>query len=594
MRFIATPSKWSLGLMAIIALTVLVVSLFVSSGSNLPAYGDEWPLVASIDAGTPSAFRGPTRNFLDVPFHIGYIMSPDSFDGYNLYQAVMILLRGILVYILFRLLRPDSPILALVIGALAILYPGDVAAYILSNVHYMTAIVLYLLALITLVKYWQHPHIGWLIAMALVQAICLGMYEGSLPLILITPLVLVYLQQGLTRRVFRVAALWYLVPVLFIARVIILSSGGHGLEYQTGMVGTDNSIPALIGGAIEILAREFGRIWLWAEQTMPQGFSDYRTWVVLVFTLIFGAVLWLHLRGNQEKPSLRDDLLLIVAGIVVLLLCYAPFVITIYRYSFFRTILFGITGAAIALAGAFWLAVRAPLVFRVMLTAIFMFWAVTLLIHTNRLSAILLAVIAIGFLLPRNKRYMVIGAGVVGYAFAFNMGFRANQPFGDLTARQQQLVTAMIQQAPAVKSHSLILLTGAPDTQEQYAIVRNRYDILQGMLQFIYKQYDIKAQICIPDGVAWGEYKTSCELTRDEVVINFTQDGKTYSVHWPYEQVIAFDYQPTVGPVLLDQIPSAWMTEAGAEKYNPNALIDHTATLPYRLHTVWPKALVRP
>jgi hypothetical protein len=581
--------------MAVIALTILVVSVFVSSGSNLPAYGDEWPMVTAIDSGAPSVFRGPTRFFLDVPFRVGYLISPDSFDGYNLYQAIMILLRGILVYILFRLLRPDNAGLALVIGALAILYPGDVAAYILSNVHYMTAIVLYLLALIMFVKYWEDQRIAWLVGMGLVQAICLGMYEGSLPLILITPLILVYLQRRLTRRVFLVTALWYLIPIVIVVRVGILSSSGHGLEYQTGMVGTDNSIPAVIGGAVEVVAREFGRIWLWAEQAMPQGLSDARTWVVLVFTLIFGAVLWLHQRSTQEKPSLQNDLLLIFAGIVVLLLCYAPFVITIYRYTFFRTILFGITGAAIALAGAFWLAVRAPLLFRVILTAIFIFWAITLLLNTNRLSAILLAVIAIGFLLPRNKRYVVVGAGVVGYAFAFNISFRANQPFGDLPARQQQLATAMMQQAPTVKSHSLVLLTGAPETQEQYAIVRNRYDILQGMLQFIYKQYDIKAQICVPNGVVWGEFNTSCELNRDEVVINLTQGGtqggKTTTVHWPYEQVIAFDYQPTVGPVLLDHIPSEWMTEVGAEKYNPNALIDHSAALPYRLHTVWPNKI---
>ena len=60
----------------------------------------------------------------------------------------------------------------------------------------MTAIVLYLLALIMLVKYWQHPHVGWLLIMALAQTLCLGMYEGSLPVMLVSPLILVYLQRS--------------------------------------------------------------------------------------------------------------------------------------------------------------------------------------------------------------------------------------------------------------------------------------------------------------------------------------------------------------------------------------------------------------
>ena len=104
------------------------------------------------------------------------------------------------------------------------------------------------------------------------------------------------------------------------------------------------------------------------------------------------------------------------------------------------------------------------------------------------------------------------------------------------------------------------------------------------MLRFIYQKYDIEAQFCIPNSSEWGQYKTWCELRANEVVIGVNAGSPET---WPYERVIAFDYQSESGVVLLDHIPSEWMTEAGGEKYNPDALIDHSAPLPHRLQTVW-------
>lgn len=575
---------FGLWLAGITTIGLSVVVVFLSSGLNVPGYGDEWPMIAAADAVAPINFQRATRNFLDIPFRISYLLSPDSFAGYSLYQAVMIAARGILVYILFRLLCPNRPALALVSGTLAAFYPGDVAAYVLSNVHYLTAIALYLLALIMLVKYWQTPRGKWLVAMAAAQILCVGMYEGSVPLILASPLILIYLQQGVTRRVVRTAAFWFIMPALYAARIVILTGGGQGLEYQTAMVNPDNSLPELIGGVVEVFAREFGRIWLWAELTIPQGLSDARTWVILLVTLLFGGALWLHTRAERTQPSLRNDLLFIAAGMVVLALSYAPFAITIFRYSFFRTILFGLFGAAVVVAVLFHLAARAPLLMRLMLAGVFIIYAVFLLSNTDRLSAILAAMIGAGFLVPHDKRYAVLGAGVVGYALAFNIGFRTTQPYADLPERQQRLVTAIVQQAPAVKNHTLLLFISTLDVEEQpFAVVRNRYDILQAILQYVYKNHAIEAQLCIPGAAAWGEYITSCELRQDEVLVR--AHGSTLT--WSYDRVVAFEYQEGNALLLLQTIPSAWMSESGAGEYNPDALIDLSAPLSYRLTTVW-------
>jgi len=232
-----------------------------------------------------------------------------------------------------------------------------------------------------------------------------------------------------------------------------------------------------------------------------------------------------------------------LGGIAVLGIGYSLFSITIFREGYYRTLFYGLPGAAAAVAILIWVLSHIQSISRAVFVVLCFAIAIIYLLHTERLSACLLVAGGIGFLLNPKWNFTLIGACLVGYTGAAMMGYHTQQPFADLPARQQRLATSIATQAPAIKSKSLILLTTDSNTITQYESIRNRYDIFESMMQFVYKRYDIEAQLCNIDGMPVGDLSAICVFERDAIVIKFI-NGKE---RWTYDRVIAFNYDPDKG-----------------------------------------------
>jgi hypothetical protein len=580
----STRTQW---LAAMLALGLLVIALWLPYGLNVAGWGDEWVELSSADAGAPLV-SSVLRAFVHIPSIVSHALTPDSFAGMNLVLAVMTFGRGILMVALLRKLLPQQPALALVAGALTVVYPGDLAFYLLVSVSITTALVCFIGAILALVHYWERPRWYILLLMWVLLGFSVGIYEVSYPLIAAVPLVLVYLNKGLSQRVVRVAALWYLVPVVYVVLVFAAQSANpNTTSYQLSIVNPDNSLSAILSSLIGVYVHQFKQVWQSAALNMPQGFSDGRTWLTLAVTSVMAVALLIYSTVSTSALPIRKGVVLISGALVAFGLGYVLFMFTGLRDTFTRTLFYTLPPASLIVAVIILLVAQLERIPRYILALVFAAIGVSYFLQTNRLSAVLALLIAVGFLVKSNWRYIILSAGVIGIAEAAAIGFHQTQPYANVPEQQHQLAAAIAEQAPAIKSQTLLLWIASPDAQEPFTAVLNRYDILQSIMQFVYKQYDIEAQLCIPDGSAWGAFNTSCQLERDAVVISFVNAGVPRQLRWTYDRVIAFTTTSDHKLTVLKQIPSEWMPEAGAESYDPDMRIDHTAPTPYRLQTVW-------
>lgn len=336
-------------LAAMLALGLLVIGLWLPYGLNVAGWGDQWIELSSADAGTPLV-SSVLRAFVHIPSIVSHALTPDSFTGMNLVLAVMTFGRGILMVALLRKLLPQHPALALVAGALTVVYPGDLAFYLLVSVSITTALTCFIGAILALVHYWQRLRWYILLLMGLLLGFSVGIYEVSFPLIAAVPLVLVYLNKGLNKRVIRVAALWDLVPVIYVVLVFAAQfANPNTTSYQLSIVNTDNSLSAILSSLIGVYVHQFKQVWQSAALNMPQGFSDGRTWLTLAVTFVMAVAVFIHTTTSNELP-LRKGVFSIGGAVIVFGLGYVLFMFTGLRDTFTRTLFYTLPPASLIVA----------------------------------------------------------------------------------------------------------------------------------------------------------------------------------------------------------------------------------------------------
>jgi hypothetical protein len=151
-----------------------------------------------------------------------------------------------------RQLLPQHPDLALVAGGLAVVYMGDLAFYSLVVVSITTALVAFLLALIALVHYWQHPRWYIIILIWATLAFSIGIYEVSYPLILAAPLILFFVNARFNWQFIKTALLWYIVPALYAVMNFIIQLRSSNLAaYQLSLAKPDITLSDIINGLLK-------------------------------------------------------------------------------------------------------------------------------------------------------------------------------------------------------------------------------------------------------------------------------------------------------------------------------------------------------
>lgn len=513
--------------LAVVGMFVIVLIIWLPFGLSIPPSYDGWLMTQAADQGIVIQ-PGESRFLTYVPGAIARVLSPNPFIGANVFLIGLFVGKVILVYLIVKRLTRNRAV-AFAAASLIAVYPADTAIfYAAPNIHF--AIFFYVLSVYLLLVYWDRPRWYLLLFMWFAQVMTTGTYEAVYPLLILTPLVVVWLEGRVTRRVITTAVLWYAAPVLVLVRLTLIVIQNQGaVAYQQHLF-TTAPIHDLLGSLLRAYRVHFIDGW-----TRIPG-STYIPYGVIA-GVIGGGICWRLLR-KQPSVRLRTLILLLIGGLAAIGAGYVPFLLTSLRDSSARTYNYSSLGAGFVLAILF-LAIAQRLKFTRFLFA--------------ALTAVLLAHGTVQLL---NQHGMDDERG------------RA----------QVTRVLAVIAQAPAVQPGSLVLVideTEGGGFSAPFGTLRPYFELA---LSTMYENYTLSASACYPkDEAPRGAFQENCHIETDRVVLTILNGSQEQS--FPLDQVVVFRYHPD-GSVSLDENLVPYVTDASG--YDPKKRINFDAPLPPR------------
>lgn len=556
-RFALLP-HW---LVAAFCLAVLTAILWLPFGLNVMGIREEWISRAFFaDDLNPSWGGGElmTRPGVVPMIAAAHYLTPDNFVGYNLVHAAFFLGKGILLYLLVRRLLPGGTAIALLAAALFIVYPADAGLMTLRATHIHGAVFFYLLALYLLVLYWDRPRPVMLVGMWLALGISTSAYEAGYALVAVSPLVLVWLEKRLSRRVVRVALLWYLPPLISLANLAYhmfsqpLTIQNRVLE--AGIAAGDREdtslLAEMVSGTIVAYERHFALGWQQAVNLVMHN-RLYTALAGAAAALVFVAALLVRPSASQETSRSigwfgRWAGLLIALGVAVVFLGIVVYLPTTRRYVDWRVYYYSSAGAAIAVSAA--------------------------VMFLSRLAGRRAAYIVFSLLMSA-----LIGLSVV-------RTLHQHAAFRDVGRDEQYVLGSIAAQAPGLQrpAHFLLMQTG-PEHMSVGMLDSTPWTS-QTALAFVYDNYDwVKGlHLCNP---------TPCDFTPAGIYTGVAGE------YVPYSDVLVFAASSVAGVTLLETIPDALVAAEYTTAYNPAALIDPAIMAPARAYTLfeqWPVPFAYP
>ena len=502
-----------------VGLLLLVIILWLPFGLSVPFWADGWPKIAALDTGVIAEEGRPLVN---VPYEFARLLSPNLFASVNLLLIATIFGKASLFYLILKRLTGNK-LLAFAAAALVIVFPVDTAIFNdgVMSIHF--ALFCYMGAVYALLAYWERPRWYWLVLMWLGLLFTTGIYETVYPLVLFTPLILLYKQPRISRRFVGVALFWYAVPLLVAVRLLFLiARQDDSFGYQSNLF-TGIDPPAMINSLLRAYARNFHSGWV---QDLGESYLAYSI-AAGVITLV--GILWFS-RTAIVLPRKRL-IILAVAGFVILGLGYAPYVFTALRDSTDRTYFYSSVGAAITIVSALLL--------------------LTSFVSSHHLGSLIFALLL---------------AFIVGQGTAISLvRHQTNYNNGVL---QLPVLRDVASQLPAVSSNTLVLVIDETPDQPLRRVFTQASFYFRAALQVLYENPDLQAALCYPhDEVGWGHFAEKCLVEPDGVTLLSTRDGTNT---FPYDQIVVFSYNEAGTLTLLDDlVPYV----PDAVNYDPNRLI---------------------
>ncbi|WP_223483753.1 hypothetical protein [Pseudomonas sp. A-RE-19] len=353
----------------IIPVAFLVFALWLPYGFSLIGLIEEWGLLGLFttsglfffaDTSSPLAAHA-LRPLTIFPQALAYFLDPYSFKYWNLLLALSLCVKGSsLSYITTHL--TGSLKWGVIAGLLIVIYPADTMQLSFRALHINWALSSILLgtAVFIAAKNSTTPIASYLMAglSAILLLTACAMYEASL-LLTALPFLIMFARSGIKLAISQLrqqiwkhliwftGALTYIVYAIYTAPLI--------KSYQGAIAGTNTistiklSLPNLF--SIGLLRTTLGG-WYDALQITTIEFNTY--WyalsVLAIATIITLALLHKLKRTDvSASPSLMLSARLLIAGIILVLLGYAPFLLSPAHQSISqRTFLFATPGGVFA------------------------------------------------------------------------------------------------------------------------------------------------------------------------------------------------------------------------------------------------------
>jgi hypothetical protein len=350
----------------ILPVAILVLALWLPYGFSLIGLIEEWGLLGSFtthglffvaDTSSPLAAHA-LRPLTILPQAIAYYLDPYSFKYWNVLLALSLCVKGSsLSYITSYI--TGSAKWGVIAGLLIVVYPADTMQLSFRALHINWALSFLLLGTAIFIAALQAKsrplsYFLSILAAVLLFAAC-AMYEASL-LLTVLPFLAILVKSNLKSSASQLRQhlwkhlIWFMGAFTYIAYVIhtapLVNSYQGGIAGSTSVITTFlHSLPNLF--SIGLLRTTFGG-WYDATRITALEFSSY--WYAISVTLIiFAALLLLSHHKKTETIELNISAIvsirLLIAGIILILLGYAPFLLsTSHQAISQRTFLFATPG----------------------------------------------------------------------------------------------------------------------------------------------------------------------------------------------------------------------------------------------------------
>ena len=568
-----TPSTVA-ALAALAALGALIFTLWLPFGWKMTGLYEEWFILRDADAGGPLGMLWnppyPStryRPLLLASFLLGYLLTPNSFVGLNVVEALLMFGKGVAMYFLVRRLVPENPAVAFASAALLVVYPADDALLTLRTVNVHAGVFLLLLALNLLIVAYEHFHWTTLLAMLFAQVITSETYDAGLPLMICGPVLLVWLRRGIDRRVITVAGLWEAVSAYFLIHLIwtLRDPASYPAQLVAGSgLGSDvfQTLRSWLFSVTRAYVRVFGTGWYHAWPGLDWRDPYLHLSAGLVVFVIVPAVL-LHARRPLETQRTLDTrryLVLASLGIIAVLPGFALYLPTVWRNTNWRVFSYSSIGGALAVSIACFLFAR-----------LFGKWHRQVFVA----SVSLLVGIATFHALAQHHGY-----------------FEDSQ-------RQQQILAGIISQAPHLEPGTTVLLIDHTPTAafRAWSMCMVVTECVEAGLRYIYGDHTLRVMYCAPGYRPRGQFSEECRFEADLVTVSYTSPRTKMEMRTsaPYATLVVFE--DSIHGMTVAKDLSVYRSQDGITGYEAGRRIDTNRPVPPRAHTVftrWPFEMTDP
>ena len=352
-RKISTVDK-----VAVVACLLFPIALFLPFGFDSPAHRENWILHSYFEGGTPSFYGAwiVTRFSGLVHRILAYIISSESFLGYNLINSLM---HSVMTAVIYGLLRQAevAPVYAFLAALLFVVYPTNPMQFSLRALHLNYSKLFLLVAMFLALEYTRAPTRLTLAGTWLALSFHVNSFESGLALVLILPLFWWLADRKISWRNFNLTAIWCVTPVFKLAYIVLLTTTGREY-YQSGLLkaGSNSATADVAATFLDMLGwvypYSFWEGWLEAFHSLER--NSWRPLTLIVLAAVAG-VAWYLTRAPLAPRTPTNRQLLVALALGALLIIPAISVLMwfpLYQYDPWRMLLFVPIGAVIAMLSA--------------------------------------------------------------------------------------------------------------------------------------------------------------------------------------------------------------------------------------------------
>jgi hypothetical protein len=366
-----TRSSGGTSLLAALAYLAVVLCMWVPFNvrSGMP-YETGFPLTSETTKKIDGFFyqADPMRIHTNTFYHLAYLLGEytgqaGSFLPYQIVYAALWWARGFLVYLIVRRFLPKHQLFAFLTGALVLVHAADSTINWVGQLNQFGYLFWMILAFYCQVRAYQmqNESRAGLLMLFMMFFVYMSMwsYEAQLVILLAAPLLLGLLPEGYSwRRLFQVAAGWYLVLGVYIYKSYVHYKAVGNQTYQATVLRTDFSIGAILSDLWFNLTHSVDFL-AWAEsiRTRPvPGGTGLLLGFGLTAVVIVGVagclLLW---RGRSEvadqvaTPPLKTLWLTLCTGLLLMTLSFPIYLLLNSSRMLWRTQFLSGFGAALML-----------------------------------------------------------------------------------------------------------------------------------------------------------------------------------------------------------------------------------------------------